>query len=153
MYECYVMRSKFEKNNKTMSKILRVIEPFFVLNVDDTLTLSADGKYYETERNEEFHSNSDDSDMSSTFKGSFTISTKWAKQLIEDGFLEEVNPKKSDSFVNVFDEIDEMLERYKSQLANVPMEMAEDPECLRVEKTTVLKNIIKVLEHLKSLRK
>lgn len=148
------MASKFEKNNTQMSKILKVIEPFFVLNVDDTLTLTADGKYYVSERSEEFRSNDEESDMTSSYKGSFTISTKWAKQLIEDGYLEEVEPeKKKSQFVNVFDEIDTMLEKYTSELNNLPVEMREDPECLRVEKTTVLKNIIKVLNYLKTLRK
>ena len=137
-----------------MSKILRVIEPFFVLNVDDTLTLAEGGKFYVAEHDEEFHSNSEDSDLMSSYKASFTISTKWAKQLIEDGFLEEVVEKQNDKkFVNVFDEIDNLLEKDEGELDNIDNDMANEPECVKVEKTTVLNNIIKVLNHLKTLRK
>ena len=137
-----------------MSKILRVIEPFFVLDVDDTLELTPDGKFYLSNRDEEFRSNSEDSDVMSSYKASFTISTKWAKQLIEDGFLEEVLETKTDKpFVNVFDEIDNLLNKYQKELDNINTDMKDSPECMKVEKTTVLKNIIKVLSHLKTLRK
>lgn len=138
-----------------MSKILRVIEPFFVLNVDDTLTLAEGGKFYIAEHNEEFRGNSENADLMSSYKASFTISTKWAKQLIEDGFLEEVIEKQNNDkkFVNVFDEIDNLLENYQEDLNNINNDMADEPECVRVEKTTVLTNIIKVLNHLKTLRK
>lgn len=138
-----------------MSKILKVIEPFFMLDLDDTLELTEDGKFYVANRNEEFRSNNEDSDIMSSYKSEFCISTKWAKQLIEDGFLEEVEidkPKKQ-NFVNVFDEIDNLLVKYENDLKNINSDMKDEPECLKVEKTTVLKNIIKVLNHLKTLRK
>jgi hypothetical protein len=57
-----------------MTKTLRVIEPFFVLNVDDILTLAEGGKFYTAEHNEEFRGNSDESDIQSSYKASFTIS-------------------------------------------------------------------------------
>lgn len=137
-----------------MSKVLKVLEPFFVLNVDDTLTLAEGGKFYVAERDEEFRNSSEDSDLMSSYKASFTISVKWAKQLIEDGFLEEVVEKKPEKqFVNVFDEIDNLLSEYQNDLNNIEDDMVNEPECLKVEKTTVLKNIIKVLNHLKTLRK
>lgn len=138
-----------------MSKILKVIEPFFMLDLNDTLELTEDGKFYVANRDEEFRSNNEDSDVMSSYKSEFCISVKWAKQLIEDGFLEEVEPEKpkKQNFVNVFDEIDSMLNKYENELANINSNMKDDPECLRVEKTTVLKNIIKVLNHLKTLRK
>ena len=138
-----------------MSKILKVIEPFFMLDLNDTLELTEDGKFYVANRDEEFRSNNEDSDVMSSYKSEFCISVKWAKQLIEDGFLEEVEPEKpkKQNFVNVFDEIDSMLNKYENELANINSDMKDDPECLRVEKTTVLKNIIKVLNHLKTLRK
>lgn len=138
-----------------MSKILKVIEPFFMLDLDDTLELTEDGKFYVANRNEEFRSNNEDSDVMSSYKSEFCISVKWAKQLIEDGFLEEVEiekPKKQ-NFVNVFDEIDNLLVKYENDLKNIDSDMKDEPECLKVEKTTVLKNIIKVLNHLKTLRK
>lgn len=143
-----------------MAKILRVIDPFYDMNVDDTFVLSEDGKSYVSEKTEEFHAATpeDNEDMTSSFKSWFKISPKWAKQLIEDGYLEEVSPnvtsKKTNSpFVNVFDEIDKLLNSYKTELNSISDTMANSPECLKVERTTVLSNIIKVLSYLKTLRK
>ena len=137
-----------------MSKILRVIEPFFVMDLNDTFTLSEDGKVYTAEHNEEFHTAKEDGDMSSSYNSKFAISPKWAQQLIEDGYLEEVDAPKTDSkFVNVFDEIDNLIDRYQKELKEIPMMLSGQPECLKVEKTTVLTNILSVLNHLKTLRK
>lgn len=139
-----------------MAKVLRVINPFFMADKDDTFVLSEDGKFYIAEHNEEFKAvGADDIDTKSTFSSTFTISLNWAKELIEEGYLEEVSPKteKSSTFVNVFDEIDILLKKYNDELKNLPEDMASFPECVKLERTTVLTNIIKVLEHLKSLRK
>jgi maltose-binding protein MalE len=137
-----------------MSKILRVIDPFFTMDVDDTFTLSNDGKCYISERNEEFHTAKEDGDLNSTYSSTFKLSPRWAQQLIEEGYLEEVTPEKpSKDFVNVFDEIDKLIEKYNAELIQLPKTMADTPECLRVEKTTVLTNLLKVLNYLKSLRK
>lgn len=137
-----------------MSKILKVVEPFFLVNVGDTFVLSEDGKFYVAEHNEEFHTAKDDGDMSSSYTSEFKISIKWAQQLIEDGYLEEVTISDGKpAFVNVFDEIDNLLNKYTTELKNLPNDMVDAPECLKVEKTTVISNIIKILEHLKSLRK
>lgn len=147
------MRSKFEKTN--MSKILKVIDPFFTMNTGDTFILSADGKSYVAEHNEEFLNVTDDADMSSTYTSKFTLSTKMAEQLVEDGYLDEVveNSKENRSFVNVFDEISNLIDKYEDEMNGLPETMKGQPECLKVEKTTVLTNILKVLYHLKSLRK
>lgn len=137
-----------------MSKTLRVIEPFFVMELNDTFTLSDDGKSYLSEHNEEFRTAREDGDMTSSYNSTFAISPKWAQQLIEDGYLEEVDAPKTDSkFVNVFDEIDNLIVRYQKELDEIPMMLNGQPECLKVEKTTVLTNILSVLNHLKSLRK
>ena len=93
-----------------MAKVLRVIEPFFDVDVDDTFVLSDDAKFYVFEKNEEFHTNSSETeDLTSSLKSTFKISIKWAKQLVEDGYLEEVNEKANAKFVNVFDEIEKLL--------------------------------------------
>lgn len=137
-----------------MAKVLRVIEPFFDMDVDDTFVLSDDAKFYVFEKNEEFHTNSSEiEDLTSSLKSTFKISTKWAKQLVEDGYLEEVNEKTNSKFVNVFDEIEKLLNAYQEELKLIPDTMKESPECLRVERTTVLMNMIKVLSYLKTLRK
>lgn len=137
-----------------MAKVLRVIEPFFDVDVDDTFVLSDDAKFYVFEKNEEFHTNSSETeDLTSSLKSTFKISIKWAKQLVEDGYLEEVNEKANSKFVNVFDEIEKLLNAYQEELKLIPETMKESPECLKVERTTVLMNMIKVLSYLKTLRK
>ena len=137
-----------------MAKVLRVIEPFFDVDIDDTFVLSDDAKFYVFEKNEEFHTNSSETeDLTSSLKSTFKISIKWAKQLVEDGYLEEVNEKTNTKFVNVFDEIEKLLNAYQEELKLIPETMKESPECLRVERTTVLMNMIKVLSYLKTLRK
>ena len=50
-----------------MSKTLRVINSFFVMEVGDTFTLSEDGKFYVAERNEEFHKAGEKNELNSTF--------------------------------------------------------------------------------------
>jgi len=136
-----------------MSNILRVIDPFFITEVGDTFTLSEDGDTYEFQKNEEFHKAGDESDINSSYSATFKISTDYAKQLITDGYLEEVSQKESKNFVNVFDEIDKLIKRYDDQLNNIDLDMADQPQCVKVEKTTVLTNILSVLNHLKELRK
>ena len=137
-----------------MSKILRVIDPFFVLEIGDTLTLSNDGKFYVFERSEEFHKAGDSNELNSTYNSNFTISLDYAKELIKEGYLEEVDVKMTKSpFVNVFDEIDNLINKYQGELLKIDVDMANQPQCLKVEKTTVLTNILSVLNHLKTLRK
>lgn len=151
----HVMRLLFDKNLENMAKILRVIDPFFEMNVDDTFVLSEDEKFYVAEKTEEFHTATPDSegDFNSSYKSWFKISPKWAKQLIEEGYLAEDEPKKTEGFVNVFDEIDTLLKKYQKELNSLSRDMKDAPECLKVERTTVLTNIISVLNHLKTLRK
>lgn len=117
-------------------------------------TLAEDGTY-SFQKNEEFHKAGDSNDINSSYSATFKISKDYAEQLVKDGYLEEVNAKKNekDGFVNVFDEINNLIERYEDQLKNIDLDMANEPQCLKVEKTTVLTNILSVLNHLKTLRK
>lgn len=149
--EIYVTAVFLRKNN--MSKTLRVINPFFVVDIDDTFILSEDGKFYIFQKNEEFHRAGETKELNSVYNSSFSISIDYAKQLIEDGYLEEVEKTDKSKFVNVFDEIDSLINRYQKDLANIDMDMADQPQCVKVEKTTVLTNILSVLNHLKTLRK
>lgn len=136
-----------------MSKTLQVIEPFFVLEVGDHLELSKDGKYYTSEYNEEFGKiDCNDNDIKSTYTSKFTISAEYAKELIEQGYLAP-ETEETTKFVNIFEEIDRMLAGYKAEMENLDKEFEGKPACLKVEKTTVLSNMIKLLTHLKSLKK
>lgn len=137
-----------------MRNTLNVIEPFMYLEPGDTFELTKDGNYV-AEQHEVFNRNNDDNDaIKSSFYSSFTISPNYAKELIKAGILEDpFATKNTEPFVNVFDEIDDMLVTYNSELNNINTDMKDQPECLKVEKTTVLKNMIKMLNHLKGLKK
>lgn len=140
------------KLENTMVKTLRVIEPFFVMEMGDTFVLADNGEYYVSEHTEEFHKNDKDETLSSSYNSTFRISPEYAKELIADGYLEEVDADKK-PFVNVFDEIDTLIDRYQTELLNINNDLANQPQCVRVEKTTVLTNLLSVLNHLKTLRK
>ncbi len=138
-----------------MSKILKVIKKFYLLEVGDTLELSEDGIEYTNVHNEELNeSDEKGSDISARFTSTYSISTDYAKLLIEEGYLAPYDePETQKGFVNVFDEIDTMLETYNEELDNLDEDFADEPACLKVEKETVLRNMIKVLNHLNSLKK
>ena len=72
--------------------------------------------------------------------------------LPDNGNDEEVDDKKT--FVNTFDEIQTMLPEYNNELCVIKSKADENtPQCLLVEKETVLRNMIKLLEYLKGLKK
>lgn len=140
-------------NSETMANTLRVIEDFFVMEVGDTFQWDENTKMYVAERSEEFHKSDDsDSELRSTYSSNFAISADYAKELIADGVLEEVNPTKK-VFMNVFDEISRLQSKYTDELKNIDEDMASMPECLKVERITVLNNMLSLLEHLSGLKK
>lgn len=134
-----------------MKKTLRVIEPFFTAEIGDTFILDETGQYC-LQRTEEFHKAGDFEELNATFSSTFNISKSYANELIKEGYLEETQ-KDTKPFVNIFEEIDNLIQKYETDLNNVDETMKDAPECLKVEKTTVLKNILKVLHHLKELKK
>ena len=146
------MGSYFLINMNKMSKTLRVIEPFFTVDTGDTFEWNDSDKMYVSQRIEEFHKTDDsDSELRSMFNSNFAISADYAKELIADGYLEEVTEKKV--FTNVFDEIQRLHNKYTEELKNVDEDMAHLPQCVKVERVTVLNNILSVLDHLNSLKK
>ena len=137
-----------------MAKTLRVIESFFVLEVGDTLELDSETGMYRAEHNEEFHKSDDnDSELRSVYNSNFAISADYAKELIADGYLEEVGAENKKVFMNVFDEISRLTDKYNNELKNLNEDMADMPECIKVERTTVLNNLLSVLDHLAGLKK
>lgn len=140
------------KLNDKMTKTLRVISDFLDMAPGDTFEYDNDSKMYVAERNEEFHRTDDsDSELRSMYTARFAISEGYARELIQDGVLEDADEKKN--FVNVFDEIDSLASRYENELKNVNKDMAQFPECMKVERVTVLNNLLSVLDHLKGLKK
>lgn len=138
-----------------MAKTLRVTDSFLFMEIGDTFEYNNDTHMYVFEHNEEFHKTDDaDSEVRSIYNSNFSISEDYAKELIKEGYLEEVvESSKSKNFVNVFDEIDKLYNKYTDELNNIDEDMSTAPECLKVERVTVLNNLVKVLNHLKSLKK
>lgn len=136
-----------------MTKILKVIKPFFVMENGDTFEYNADTDQYESVYNEEHNSsNEDNSTVVSSYNSVYRISKEYAKMLLDNGYVEEVDEKKR--FVNIFDEIDNKLNEYNNELYTLKTKSDENtPQCLLVEKETVLRNMIKLLEYLKGLKK
>lgn len=136
-----------------MTKILKVIKPFFVMENGDTFEYNADTDQYESVYNEEHNSsNEDNSTVVSSYNSVYRISKEYAKMLLDNGYVEEVDKKKR--FVNIFDEIDNKLSEYNNELYTLKTKVDENtPQCLLVEKETVLRNMIKLLEYLKGLKK
>ena len=136
-----------------MTKILKVIKPFFVMENGDTFEYNADTDQYESVYNEEHNSsNEDNSTVVSSYNSVYRISKEYAKMLLDNGYVEEVDEKKR--FVNIFDEIDNKLSEYNNELYAIKSKADENtPQCLLVEKETVLRNMIKLLEYLKGLKK
>lgn len=139
-----------------MTKILKVIKPFFVMEVGDTFEYNDKTKEYKSVYSEEHNSsNEENSTVVSSYNSVYTISEDYAKMLVENGYLEEVmqNTNNDKQFVNIFDEIEHLLVQYNTDL-NILLNSDDDtPQCLKVEKETVLRNMIKLLKHLKSLKK
>lgn len=133
-----------------MTKNLEVIEPFFGLELGDVMTLSDDEKSYVAEYNSAYKENDDDSSVKATYSSKCSISVDYAKELIDEGMLKEVT-EKAEPFINVFDEIDSLIEKYTYDLNNVDTQ--DMPECMKVEQRTVMLNLIKVLNYLKGLKK
>lgn len=129
-----------------MTKELKVIEPFGIMDEGDTLTLSENGNYMYTESEEV--NDGENSTMFASYNSSYEISEDYAKILVEEGYLEEVGDAKE--FVNIFTEIDNLLAKYTKELNE---NVDKLPAALKVERTTVLTNMIKLLNHLKSLKK
>lgn len=138
-----------------MTNILKVVKPFFVMEVGDTFELSSDGNSYVSRYNEEHNGNSDENSvLISKYESEYTISKTYAEDLVKQGYLKEVtSTPKREEFINVFDEINDLLTEYQKELDNIDEDMAEAPACMKIERQTVLSNLITVLEHLSSLKK
>lgn len=134
-----------------MTNTLKVMKPFFVMEEGDTFEKTENGSY-RSEYSSSYSVAGSDVDADSVYNSSYEISESYAKALLNEGILEEVKPKR-DSFVNVFDEIENLLKTYNADLCKLDEDMKDAPACLKVEKETVLRNMSKLLDHLYSLKK
>lgn len=136
-----------------MTKKIKVISPFYGLEVGDTLTLSDDGKMYLLEVHKGVNS---ETGLQSTFDFVFKIGANKAKELVELGtfaYVEEEKEKKSSSFVNVFDEIDNLLEEFQEEAKKFVNANEDKPSWLQKEHSNVIESNIDLLMYLKSLKK
>lgn len=139
-----------------MNKTLIVKKPFFTLDSGDTMELNENGDMYVSTYTEDMTTSADDgNDVYGSYNTTFKISPAYAAELIEQGYLmeEEDKSKSNSQFVNVFSEIDNLLTKYRDEYKNLDKDYKEAPQCLKVEKATVLDNMITVLTHLKNLKK
>lgn len=143
---------KLKKINN-MNKTLTVIKPYGWMEPGEIFELSADGKTYVNTHTNEYSSTLKDADINSKMVTEYSISTDFAKDLISDGILDDGEKKEGRNFVNVFDTMDDMLDTYQKDLNNIDTDMKDSPACLKIEKETVLRNLIKTLSYLRSLKK
>lgn len=139
-----------------MVKTLRVINPFFVMELGDTFEFDNDSQMYRSVHKEDFYKVDDKSadETTASYHSEFCISPEYAKTLINEGYLEPVSPvEKGAAFVNIFDEIDKLLAKYKKSLQTIDEDSENLPACVKVEKQAVFTNLVTLLEHLKSLKK
>lgn len=141
-----------------MTKELQVVESFLNLEPGDILTLSEDGAYYEHSVAESFGGDEQKTGFKSSFNSSTKISLGYAKELLKNEFVVELMKKtsyneESKPFVNVFVEIDNLLDKYTKEYNSLDETYKESPACLKVEASTVLSNLIEVLTYLKELKK
>lgn len=137
-----------------MNKTLNVIEPFMYFEPGDVFERTEDGNYVCEDSEFTTVNNESNGEMKTSYTSKFVISNKYAEELVKKGILEDpFATKNTEPFVNVFDEIDDMLTIYSNELKNLDEDMKDQPICLKVEKTTVLNNMIKLLNHLKGLKR
>lgn len=142
-----------------MTKRLKVIKPFSIagdpitLEIGDEFEFIEDTNEYRNKRVVRHDENNEEFSLTQDFAYSYNISIGYANKLIAEGFLEKIDEKKSNDFVNIFEEMKNIKEEYINQLNNLNTEFAESPMCLKIEKETVLRNLITLLDYLISLKK
>lgn len=139
-----------------MAKTLRVINPFFVMELGDTFEYDDKAKMYRSVHKEEFYKADDSAtnEIKSSYSSEFVISVDYAETLIKEGYLEVVEDTlATGEFINVFDEINTLLAQYKDGLKALESDTKGLPLCLKAERESVLTNLVTLLEHLKSLKK
>ena len=143
-----------------MIKTLKVVKPFYVDNnleikVNEIFEWSEDEGLYINE-NTSVYNPDDSSDDTDTFSSTTKtyISIGYAARLLKYGFLKDTEGVKTkDDFVNIFDEIENLKNEYTKQLNGINEEYKTSPACLKVEKQTVLTNLLNLLNYLSSLKK
>ena len=67
--------------------------------------------------------------------------------------MKKITGFKKGYYIRIIDGFYEVISAYNKDLAEALRPDDNTPQCLKVEKETVLRNMIKLLEHLNSLKK
>ena len=139
-----------------MDKNLKVIKNFDQMEVGDIYNLSDDNKTYVCEINNDNSYVDARSGATMQSKNSYKheISTAYAEKLMDLGYLAPATKKADDpEYKNVFDEMKRLQENYIEDLKGLDEKYKDQPACVKVEAETVLMNMIKLIDHLLSLKK
>lgn len=84
-----------------------------------------------------------------------SLSPAIAQHLIDEDTLEVyTEPEKANTnFVNIFDELDNLKERFTTCIANLDKDYKNLPDCMKAEAKAVYTNQLSLVEHLQSLKR
>lgn len=135
-----------------MDKVLKVIKPFAQMQVGEVLEYDSEKNEYTNTQSQSYSKLDEDDTYTVKCTSLLTLNTDYINKLIESGYLEPVKEDKGNEHVNIFDKIDEYLKIYVNEIKNLKEDMKEAPACLTLEKQTVLENLIRLLDDLKSYK-
>lgn len=139
-----------------MIENLKVIKNFDQMEVGDIYNFSDEDNAYVCEINNDNSYVDARSGATMQSKNSYKheISQAYAEKLIDLGYLVPVT-KKTDSaeYKNVFSEMESLQNSYIEDLKNLDEKYKDQPACVKLEAETVLTNMIKLIDHLLSLKK
>jgi hypothetical protein len=133
-----------------MTNKLIVVKPFFVMEEGDIMERTENGTYVSS-YDSAYSASDTDEDVASRYSSVFEISESYARALLNDGVLKEDKDEKN--FVNIFTELDSLEKQYVNDLNNLEADTKGLPACLKVERETTVRNLLKLVSHLKSLKK
>lgn len=134
-----------------MTDKLIVVKPFFVMEQGDIMEKTERGTYA-SEYESTYTAADTSDDVASHYFSQYEISETYAQALVNDGVLKEYSENKKE-YQNVFDELDKLEKQYENDLKNLYEDTKDLPACLRVERETTVSNLLKLVSHLKSLKK
>lgn len=135
---------------------LKVIKNFNQMEVGDIYQFSDEENGYvcEVNRDDSYLDARTGSKYSAKSSYKNVISANYAQKLIDNGYLTLLEePKKKEDHVNVFDEMKTLLDTYMKDLGNLDENYKDQPACVKLEAETVLANMIRVLNHLLTLKR
>ena len=135
-----------------MDKVLKVKKSFLGTDVNDIFEYDKENNTYELNKNHTYSQVEDGNPY--TVKSSYEVSLSAdnINDLINKGYLVPVKDENKKVYVNIFDKIDELINLYISELKNIDEDMKNAPACLKIEKQTVLENLVQTLESLKQYK-